>query len=65
MDICEGYIGGEDLMKLSKEYNPVAKVISFSGYNDRPKFADRILQKPTSLKDLQKIVDYINCDNIK
>jgi len=61
-----GYFQGEELMELSKQHNPQAKIISFSGYLDKPGFADKALQKSSRnlIKELHDIVDYINLDII-
>ena len=52
-------VTGEDLMELSKRINPARLVISFSAYDDKPKFADMVLQKPVFDKAVDELMDYI------
>lgn len=52
-------VTGEDLMRLSKEINPKAIVISFSGYDDKLAIVDKHLCKPAFYEDLEDLVNYL------
>lgn len=56
---CLSQVTGDELLELSAKLHPKARRICISGYDEKPRHAEKFFSKPLSQEDIEEMIRYL------